>query len=180
MFLRGLWQAIEFYAEVVADGADDGLGGIFTIGVEGEGLIETVEGLALESVLIRIAGDGVVDHAAEGGAPWVVTGRGGRGRCKTCGETVFQRDGVLDNAAEAGEQKRGGQGIAWGRCGDFPLGERRGLVGREVGLRAGGGGFGQAHGDFGDLLAHAHVPRDALGVGVIRRGGESHGHDGAP
>jgi hypothetical protein len=24
------------------------------------------------------------------------------------------------------------------------------------------------------------VPRDALGVGVIRRGGESHGHDGAP
>jgi hypothetical protein len=24
------------------------------------------------------------------------------------------------------------------------------------------------------------VPRDALGVGVIRRVGESHGHDGAP
>jgi hypothetical protein len=111
----------------------------------------------------------------------------GAGRWRAGGEAGFQRDGLADDAGEAGEEDGGVGGAAglarlcsgsrrW-RRGCFGLGRvglgrfSLGRFGLQVPQGALGGGLGELHAEFGELAAHAQVARGAFLRGFFVRVG---------
>jgi hypothetical protein len=167
----------------------------------GEFLVDALGGFAAEGGAVREFLGDEVEGAGECFAPRVGRrvrrgGVRGAGRWRAGGEAGFQRDGLADDAGEAGEEDGGVGGAAWlarlcsrsRRWCRGCFGLRRlnlgrlslGRFGLQVLQGALGGGLGELHAEFGELAAHAQVARGAFLWGFFVRVGRDGVQDWYP